>query len=403
MTGISAGHRTGASPAAMQAERPPARCAWPTRMVLRSRYAWHNGSAPPVVVTRRAVDELAARRSRLLVSSGPAGTPTVGYAGYRVGHGNILSFLEGKRDGDAGTARRELHPSTWGAAADAPDQQPVDLLLLGCDRTAAAGLPVHRSLVLPFRVHLRVEVPSGVDELRANISKRERQQFSKGLRNHAWTLEQTADPAAFDQFYAQMHEPTMRQRHGDNARSESEAVAYECLLRSGRLFFVKEGDTRVTGALCRWDQATQTLTTRLLGVLNGDDGHYESGAFKAVYHLLLEWACANRIRYIDFHGTEAFLSKGIFTWKRRLSPKVVFPPNHFAAKRLWLHVVRDTPGVRDLLVANPTLVMTADGSFEAVFFYDREREARRDVSWHCAGIVGACELDLDEFLAGAPR
>lgn len=47
-------------------------------------------------------------------------------------------------------------------------------------------------------------------------------------------------------------------------------------------------------------------------MLHGADEHYDSGAFKAVYHLLLAWAVANQVRRVDFFGTEAFISNGIY-------------------------------------------------------------------------------------------
>jgi hypothetical protein len=253
--------------------------------------------------------------------------------------------------------------------------------------------------VLPFRVHLVVEVDGDADEMRRRVSKRERWQFSRNRKVNEWSFEQDDDPAAFEWFYERMHRPTMEQRHGERMRTEDAAVAYECLFRRGMLFFVTERGRRIAGALCRWDPATATVTTRLLGVLDGADEHYASGAFKAVYHFLLEWACDHGVRRIDFHGTEAFLSKGIFAWKRKFRPSVVLPPNHFADKRLWLAANRDTPAVRDFLVANPTLAMRPDGGLDAVWFHDGERPARTDLACDCPGVVDTRHVDLDAFLA----
>jgi hypothetical protein len=196
-----------------------------------------------------------------------------------------------------------------------------------------------------------------------------------------------------------MHRPTMARRHGPRTRTEPKAVAYECLFRRGPLFFVSEEGRRVAGVLCRWEPRTRTLTTRLLGVLDGDEAHYRSGAFKAAYHLLLEWACGAGVEHVDLHGTEALISKGIFQWKRKFHPRVVLPPNHFARKRVWLHAARDTPAVRRFLVANPVLAMLPQGGIEAVYFRDRERRPRTDLGCSCPGVLRQRELDLDAFLS----
>ncbi len=111
----------------------------------------------------------------------------------------------------------------------------------------------------------------------------------------------------------------MRRRHGDRSRTEPARGAHAILPR-GTLLFVTSGGRRVAGVLCHWSPDRRTLTTRLLGVLDGDEQHYADGAFKAVYHLLLRWACARRVPHVDFFGTEAFLSKGIFQWKRKFAP-----------------------------------------------------------------------------------
>jgi hypothetical protein len=200
-----------------------------------------------------------------------------------------------------------------------------------------------------------------------------------------------------------MHAPTMRHRHGARTRTERPDVARDAILASGAVFLVEGESGPVAGALCRWDAASGTLTTRLLGVLDGAPAHYETGAFKAVYHLLLEWAVAHGVAHVDFHGTEPFLAKGIFQWKRRFHPRVTLPPNHHARKRLWLHVPRDTPAVRRFLVDNPVLVVAPRGGLEAVYFHDDDLDARTDIDCGCGGVTGTRLLHLDDFLASARR
>jgi hypothetical protein len=371
------------------------------RLRLRTRYAWSNSADARLLAARRALESLD-RGCRAAVSSGEPGSLTLGYAGIDEGFLNVLAFLEQQRErAGGGEARREEAGTSWKALAAGalPD---ADLVAVGCSSRRAAELPRERSLLLPFRLHLVVDVIGDAEAMRRTVSKSERWEFSRNRRRHDWAWEQDDDPRAFDLFYERMHLPTMERRHGARMRTEDKRVAYESIFRRGTLFFVSENGRRIAGALCLWEPATRTITTRLLGVLDGDDEHYASGAFKAVYHLLLEWSCSHGVEHVDFHGTEAFLSKGIFRWKRKFHPRVVLPPNHFADKRLWLHAARDTGAVRDFLVANPAFALAPDGRFEALYFCDRDRPAREDLCWKSPGVRDARRVDLDEFLAGAP-
>jgi hypothetical protein len=322
----------------------------------------------------------------------------LGYAGLAIGETNVLQLMEHQRDALAGpTVRRARARVAWRDLPDAiaPD---ADLLLIAGEQEQIARLPAERALIAPLRVHLVMDVDPDPERTRLLASKRERWQFRRDRERYGWTLEQDDSPEAFAFFYERMHRPTMLVRHGDRGRSEQAEVAYRDILRHGCLFFVLQDGRRVSGALCRWSRDGRTLTTRLLGVLDGDPRHYESGAFKAVYHLLLEWASRREVPRLDFFGTEAFVSKGIFQWKRRLGPGVELPPNHFATKRLYVAVRRDTPEVRDLLVANPLLVLDPDGGLEPVYFTDSERPPRLDLSARCRGVGEPRILDLDRFL-----
>jgi hypothetical protein len=379
------------------------RPAVPARLPLwraRAAYRWNNSPLPLVRGARRVWD--AAPGNALCITSVPeGGGPVLGYAGLPVGETNVLWLLEQQRDALAGpTGRRVRTTVAW---RDLPGAIPpeADLLLIAGERDRIARLRASRSLTVPLRVHLVVEVDPDPDRTRLLVSKRERSQFRRDRERQHWVLERDESPEAFAFFYERMHTPTMAARHGERSRSEDAAVAYHEILRHGCLFFVTQDGRRVSGALCRWSPDRRTLTTRLLGVLDGDPQYYDSGAFKAVYHLLLDWASRHGVPRLDFFGTEAFISKGIFQWKRRLGAGVELPPNHFATKRLYLSVRHDTAAVRDLLVANPLLAFDHDGGLEPVYFTDAQRPPRLDLSARCPGVGEPRLIDLDQFLGSA--
>jgi hypothetical protein len=370
----------------------------------RLRYAWNN-SPQPLWRTLRGLYDSVPRSGAATVSRVTTGQPSLAYLGLPQGRANILQLLEHQRAGSAaGAARREeVRGSLRDLAAGRwPD---ADLVLVGAQAHQVARLPEAHSVTAPFRVHLVVDVPDSAELLQQRISRRERWEFRRNQRARQWSLEEDSSPEAFDFFYRRMHSPTMRRRHAERSRTESMVVARHGILDRGTLMFVVQDGVRVAGALCHWSADRRTLTTRLLGVLDGDELHYEQGTFKAVYHLLLQWAGEHGVAHVDFFGTEAFVSKGIFQWKRKFGPRVVLPPNHFADKRLRLYVRRDTPAVRDFLVANPLIGLDSGPGGPVLvptYFTDSERPARLDISASCPGLPEPRLVDLDRFLAGLP-
>ncbi|MEU2309386.1 hypothetical protein [Streptomyces misionensis] len=280
-----------------------------------------------------------------------------------------------------------------------------DLLAVGTTVDRALRLPRERSLVLPFRLHLVVPVVADSEEMRRRISRKERQRSDRQFRARGWTVETSTSVADFHHFYDAIHLPTMRRRHGRSARSMDEDMARECLLRRGVMLFLREGDRRVAGMLCRYGPGASTLTVRLAGVLDGAEEHYANGALAALYPALIDWAGQHGLRRLDLSGCEPFVSKGIFQFKRKFHPLVELPRTHFRDKRLWLSVRRDTPAVRDFLVANPVIAEdpAAPGRWHALYFHDAERPARRTLPWQCPNVTTARDIDLDSFLSSARR
>ena len=367
----------------------------------RIRYAWHNSHHPALARLRRWADDAPIRLP--YVTSRLPGHPLVlGYAGLTDGLTHVLPFLEERRGGNPDQVSRETAYVSRRALEQGVELPDCDLLAIGMLSHRANRLPRERALVLPLRVHLVVPVVSDPQEMRRRISRKERQQAARGFRERGWTLEVTGSDADFDHFYDAIHLPTMAHRHGPAARSMDREMARECLLRRGVLLLLREGDQRIAGMLCRYGPASDTLTLRLAGVLEGRQQHYDHGALAAMYSALIEWAAGQGIRRLDLSGCEPFLSKGIFQFKRKFHPQVELPRTHFRDKRLWLGIRRDTPAVRDLLVANPFLVAADDtpDTWHAVYFHDALRPPRRELRWECPRVTAAHEVDLDAFMAG---
>jgi hypothetical protein len=368
---------------------------------MHADYQWRN-SGHPMLIAARTLWETRDRATFPTVRSEVDGL-SVSYSGLAEGLAYTLEFTELQRDADRLSAERRTGHLT-GAALRVPSQLPdSDIAIVGTNRVRARQLPRAGALIIPVRVHFVVDFDGNAQSARARISKRERWQFNRNLRDHNWTWTIDGDPDWFDYFYDRLYRPTMFQRHGPRERTEAKSVSYECLFRNGRMFVLSEGSERIGGALCHWNRASKTMTLRLLGVVDGASQHYESGAFKAIYHFLIGWCADHGVRRLDFQGTEPFLSKGTYQWKRRFGTRVILPPNHFYDKRLWLQVRNDNPKVRDFLVANPVLTEGPDRALEAVYFCDAQRPPRLDYSAKSPGVAAVREVDLDDFFAAMPR
>ncbi|MFE2169869.1 GNAT family N-acetyltransferase [Streptomyces sp. NPDC059447] len=385
---------------------------------MHATYQWRNSGNPLLTFARTTWDTRAAAVFPSVTSH--LGGMSVSYAGLAEGIAYTLEFTELRREGDGESAVRTTTTVRGAELRDPSRLAETDIAIVGTSAAGARRLPRTASLIVPMRVHFVIDFDraddsragdgagSGEDRggratSRPQISKRERAQFRSGLRRHAWTWAEERAPERFDAFYDRVYRATMLKRHGARERTESKEVSYEVLFRRGRMFFLAEDGEPVGGALCHWDRRSGTLTLRLLGVLDGSQRHLDSGAFKAIYHFLIGWCADNGVRRLDFQGTEPFLSKGTYQWKRRFGTSVILPPNHFGKKRLWLQVRRDTPEVRDYLVANPMLAENDNGCLEAVYFHDAERPARLDYAANSPGVAGIRHVDLDEFLAALPR
>ncbi|MFK0203854.1 GNAT family N-acetyltransferase [Streptomyces lavendulae] len=323
---------------------------------------------------------------------------TLAYAGPRDGLTHLTAFLRQRAEslpGSAGPATTRVSRVERSRMLQECARLGADLVFVGGSPATVARLPRHRSFILPFRVHQVVSTADGTG-WRDRVSASERRQHRRNALRHGYRLEVSRDDADFAYFYDRMHEPTMRERHGPSARSMDRDTAYHSLFRpGGLLFFVRDGTRRVAGALAAMDRDGRRLTGRLIGVLDGEDQHRRRGALAAVYHLQLQWAAATGVTAVDLSGSEPFLSKGTWQFKRKLGAAVVLPPDRYGGLRLWLHIARDTPAVRDFLHRNPVLAVDGPEAFEALYFHDESRApVTSSLAAACPGLTGVRLVDL---------
>ena len=361
----------------------------PLALVGETRYQWRNLASPATSYAHVLVDRVSPSVPVLSHASVPA--PILGFKGPDTRYG--LDFLESQRDRAAGAdsrRRRKYQPTS-----------PVaDLLLQQYRRPPPAPDPSKPSIDLPLRVHFVIDTSQDLATSMATVSKREREQLSAIRRSANWSWELCDDPSVFRRFFHDFYTPTMIGRHGYYARTESERSAVATIFRRGPFFTLHRDGELVAGSACRWNARARRLTSRLLGLRAGAADLYRDGVLKTVYSFLIEWAvAASEVCVLDLQGCEPYLSKGTFQWKRRLASACVRAPNPLGDCTVRLTVQRDTPSLRDLLVANPLLTVADDAGLQATYFYDQQRPVRHDLSGNCQGIRGRVDLNLDNFLA----
>ncbi|MET7437761.1 GNAT family N-acetyltransferase [Streptomyces sp. NPDC004082] len=367
-------------------------------LTVWARYRWTTGTGGWARVRERWAD-LPGRRFTHRVLSSAEDRLSLAYQGCPEGMTYLLPYLRNQMAAQAGAvAVVDRQAPTWRQMLRAAHRPTADLLVLGCSRERVRRLPATRSVVLPFRINMALDV--NAQAVHSQVSGNERRQFAKLRRIHGWTCEVGTDLADLQFFYRRMHLPTMASRHGEQARSADWDIALHALFRHGLVLFVREGDRRVAGVLARLEDGGQTLWMRLLGVLDGAEEHYRSGAVKAVYYLTMEWAAEHGVRRVNFSGGDPFPGQGVYQFKRRLHPTVSHPVDHFRHRRMYLRVSRDTPAVRDFLVSTPMLTVDGCDRIVATHFFDSTRPRRSDIRADSVGVHEARTIDLDEFLTG---
>ncbi|MFF4041068.1 GNAT family N-acetyltransferase [Streptomyces sp. NPDC001816] len=378
------------------------------RAATAVRFRWNAGTGP-WAAARGCWASALGRRFPHTVTRSAGDRLTLAYQGFPEGLTYVLPYLRAqlpvpsdeRASGPLRPESADVSPLTWREIRRGAGAADADLLVVGCSSRRARMLPRDRSLILPFRVHALIDVVGDPATMLSSVSPNERRQFAQLRRRHEWTYETTDGVDDLRFFYERMHLPTMEIRHGEETRSADWATTRDALFRHGMLLFVNEGGKRVAGVVCRFEERGRALRMRLFGVLDGDETHYRSGAAKAVYYLTVEWAARHGVRCVDLAGGDPFPGKGVFQFKRRLHPTIIHPQDHYRDRRVYVRAVRDTPAVRDFLVATPMLSVDQAGRIVAVYFHDSTRPARFGIRAATSGVHGSRTVDLDEFLATA--
>jgi hypothetical protein len=162
-----------------------------------------------------------------------------------------------------------------------------------------------------------------------------------------------------------MYLPTMKARHGALASPVSASKAYQ-YFRHGLLFFVKRDGQRVCGSVCYLEQ--DLVHFMIMGVINGDQQLIKEGAVGALNCLRIQWANQHGYKAVNFLGSGARLSSGLFQYKRKWGTTVSIPPH--LHRQIWIEIRHNTPAVSCFLKENPFIVVDKDGKLHGLIMVD---------------------------------
>jgi hypothetical protein len=150
--------------------------------------------------------------------------------------------------------------------------------------------------------------------------------YGRKVRQHHYRYKTTRDEDAVLRFYNELYVPYTKGKHGDIAhlrRIEDLRAA----ARSGFLLQVFDGDTWVSGAICR--RKRKEISAFAFGLIPEYDHHLQRGALSAVYYFLFQWAQKNAIKTVDLLRSRPHACDGVYEHKRRWGAR--------AEKDLWPH------------------------------------------------------------------
>jgi hypothetical protein len=251
---------------------------------------------------------------------------------------------------------------------------------------------------MPLSVHLLADLAPHAPAAQTKTFRRQLRHHRSRARRYGYDWELASSDAEYDWFYDRMHIPTMVARHGGRARSVEREEARRKLFHQGALLFVTSYGTRVAGILLHVVREQSLCNVRLVGWLDGDPQLLRAGAVQSGYFFVRDWAAQVGLQFLDFQGSEPFLSKGTFQNKRRRGTSAVVAPGECANLRCVLSVREDKDAIRDFLVANPPISIGRADRMGAVYFYDDHRAVRHDLPWRMEGIDDCQILHIDQFL-----
>ena len=240
-----------------------------------------------------------------------------------------------------------------------------DILFVEATKHLIRKLPQQGAIVLPERVDHILDVQGDWQDVRNRFHKSVRKNELRLMRKYGYEYHVSCASQDFEEFYHQMYLPTTGDRHGELSFPKSVGEAY-LFFRRGWLFRVERGGDWVSGVVCHPQGDVLLATTS--GVKNGDAQLVHDGATAATYYAAIHWANQHGYKAVNFLGSGARLSGGLFQHKRKWGSTVSVSPN--LHRQIWIRVRQITPAVSQFLKENPLITVDRDGELHGLIMVD---------------------------------
>jgi len=237
---------------------------------------------------------------------------------------------------------------------------PADMVIVEADRRLIRRLARPGALVMPPRVEFHLDIQGDWRDVELRISRSVRRNEFRLMRRYGLEYEISRDEQAFKTFYTEMYVPTMIREHKELASLMSRSEAH-LHFRRGFLVKINQDGAWIAGGVCQIRR--HTVTCKLLGARDIQDGLVRQGAQAAVYYGPIHWANQRGFKSVSFESSRPYLD-GLFYYKRKWGTVINVPPHHY--EQIWIRVQNLSPAVRQFLQDNPCIVMDAQEKLYAL-------------------------------------
>jgi len=288
----------------------------------------------------------------------------------------------------------------WDIRRFTRDCDRFDIIIFETNRLLASRTQRDGYFLIPDWVKFFLRVPDSMEEYLKN---------TRGIRsdlmrigNCKYTYEVSYDPRKLALFYHEMYIPYINRRFS-NLSYVHDYSFLKRLLKTGVLFFVKNQDEYVAGHFLIFYDSI--LWAKWLGIKDGSKEYMKKAVIGAMNYYTIQWAVDNKFKKIDFGLCRAFLSDGLFRYKRKWG--MIMDKNNMNTRFSGFKVCNLSEGVRNFLKRN-AFIFCRNGELEGLVCFDEESGSRKDLldlyrRNHTEGLKTLNMLCLCDFLPEMPK
>jgi hypothetical protein len=220
-----------------------------------------------------------------------------------------------------------------------------------------------------------IDTSGGWDVMKKRFQHNKRQFCNKMVKKPLFSYRTSKELKDFDFFYYEMHVPHIQKRFQELAFVDP-YNAMKAMFLKGFLLFIEEGDRSIAGILC--EIQNNTLYSRRMGVLHGDEDYVMKGAASAEYYFMLKFALENGLAKVDLLRSRPFLNDGVFATKRKWGAMVC--RNDQSDTWVFYFIPRYTRKIINFFEANPVISCKEDKMYGVVGWSKAEDPSVEDHS-----------------------